>query len=332
MMWCIIISMTSNTKPKVSIVCTNYNKGEWIKEAMDSFLKQKTDFPFEIIMIDDKSTDGSDKIIKEYAKKYPEIVRAHFNTKNLGITKTWIKVCKFAKGEYIARCDGDDYWINNEKLQMQVDALRENKKSKWCSTDYDIYNVDSGKIEKNIFENEKVNRTKNFSEMLAKSGWTMASSWLVEAELMININNTLDVNAEDDTFNIQLDLFNKTTLTYVPVSTVVYRVNEGSDSRPEDAKRQIERQKNMLKTQFDYAKKYQDKINLSVVKELIKMSFYNEMLSFERLNIVKQKDELIREQDEIIREKDKIINNILNSKKYRAISKLVEILKKLKIR
>ena len=114
----------------VSIVCTNYNKGPWIVDAIESFLRQKTNFVYEIIIIDDKSTDNSPEIIKKYAEEHSDKIRAIFNRKNLGITKTWKKVCRQANGKYIARCDGDDYWIDNYKLQKQVDALRKNRKSK----------------------------------------------------------------------------------------------------------------------------------------------------------------------------------------------------------
>ena len=80
---------------KVSIICTNYNKGDWVREAIDSFLNQETNFDFEIIIIDDASTDHSYEIIQEYQNKFPEKVRTFRNEVNLGITKTWQK--KFAE-------------------------------------------------------------------------------------------------------------------------------------------------------------------------------------------------------------------------------------------
>ena len=108
---------------KVSIIRTNYNKGDWVREAIDSFLNQETNFDFEIIIIDDASTDHSYEIIQEYQNKFPEKVRTFRNEVNLGITKTWKKICREAKGQYIARCDSDDFWTDPLKLQKQVDLL-----------------------------------------------------------------------------------------------------------------------------------------------------------------------------------------------------------------
>ena len=92
---------------KVSIICTNYNKEAWIEEAIQSFLNQKCNFDYEIILVDDASSDHSPQIIEHYAKQFPEKIKAVFHQENLGITKTWIEACKLAQGDYIARCDGD---------------------------------------------------------------------------------------------------------------------------------------------------------------------------------------------------------------------------------
>ncbi len=122
---------------KVSIICTNYNKGDWVREAMDSFLNQKTNFDFEIIIIDDASTDHSYEIIQEYQNKFPEKVRTFRNEVNLGIARTWKKVCQEAKGQYIARCDSDDFWTDPLKLQKQVDLLDASSDSLWSNTEFD---------------------------------------------------------------------------------------------------------------------------------------------------------------------------------------------------
>lgn len=243
-------------KPLVSIVCTNYNKGDWICEAIDSFLRQKTNFSYEIILIDDKSTDKSLKIIKDYAEKYPDKIRAFYNDDNLGITKTWIKICTKARGKYIARCDGDDYWVDDNKLQKQVDLLESNKDSKWCNTDFDIVNADGEMTAKSAFENKIIKLADTYEKMLITKGFTMASTWLVDTKLMLSINNELDQDAKDDTFNIQLDLFQKTKLTYLPEPTTAYRLINESDSHTIDIEKMKARQKKLISTQKEYINKY----------------------------------------------------------------------------
>lgn len=127
---------------KVSIICTNYNKGPWISEALDSFLAQQTSFDVEIIVIDDASTDHSRQILMDYQASFPDRIRLIVNEVNLGIARTWVKACLEAKGQYIARCDGDDYWTDTLKLQKQVDLLDSSPDSKWSNTDFDFVDTD----------------------------------------------------------------------------------------------------------------------------------------------------------------------------------------------
>lgn len=301
----------------VSIICTNYNKGDWIGEAIESFLRQKVDFRYEIIVIDDKSTDHSPSIIREYAKKYPETVRVFFNKKNLGITKTWIKICKEAKGKYIARCDGDDYWVDDKKLQKQVEQLEKSKESLWCSTDYDTINPEGELMQRSVFENGLVDRSTSYAEMLAKKGFTAPSTWLVETNLIQKINAGIDSTAVDDTFNIQLDLFNKTRLTYMPEATAVYRVNDGSDSRPVEIENIRSRHEKLLKTQLEYIEKYKDVDYVEILKILLRRSLLYEMWAIERLQIVHDQQKHINELDNIIKYKDRQISDIINSRRYK---------------
>ena len=311
--------------PLVSIVCTNYNKGVWIRDAIESFLRQNTSFEYEILLIDDKSTDKSPEIIAEYEGKYPDKIRAFYNNKNLGITKTWIKICLEARGKYIARCDGDDYWINDNKLQKQVDSLENSKNSLWCSTDYDIITPEGKVIHRSAFETGLVDRANSYAEMLATKGFTMASTWLVGADLMRKINAEIDSSAVDDTFNIQLDLFNRTKLTYLPEVTVVYRINEGSDSRPIEMSKITSRSQRLLKTQLEYIKKYKDIDYEEIIELVLSRDMRNELLAIERLQLIHDQRRHIAEQESRIFGLEKSINAVTSSISYRVSSKLAKI-------
>ncbi|PWM79670.1 MAG: glycosyl transferase family 2 [Phascolarctobacterium sp.] len=135
--------MNSNI-PLVSVVCTCYNHGKYIREALDSILKQKTNFMFEVIVHDDASTDNSAEIIKEYYNNYPDIIVPILQTenqysKNVRINSTFIypKV----RGKYIALCECDDYWIDDTKLQKQVEYLESHAECSACI--HSAYKVDA---------------------------------------------------------------------------------------------------------------------------------------------------------------------------------------------
>lgn len=112
----------------VSVICATYNHEKFIAKAIDGFLMQKTNFKYEVVIHDDASTDRTVEIIKEYQKKYPDIIKPIFEEENQyskGVSVTKITSLQ-ANGKYVAICEGDDYWTDPNKLQMQVDFLENN--------------------------------------------------------------------------------------------------------------------------------------------------------------------------------------------------------------
>lgn len=112
--------------PIVSICCTTYNHEPYIAEAINGFLMQETDFPFEILIRDDCSTDNTVEIVKQYYNQYPNLIKPVFekeNTYSKGV-KPMPQLYQRAKGKYIALCEGDDYWTDPLKLQKQVEFLK----------------------------------------------------------------------------------------------------------------------------------------------------------------------------------------------------------------
>ena len=243
---------------KVSIICTNYNKGDWVREAMDSFLNQKTNFDFEIIIIDDASTDHSYELIQEYQNKFPEKVRTFRNEVNLGIARTWKKVCQEAKGQYIARCDSDDFWTDPLKLQKQVDLLDASTDSLWSNTEFDMVDLDGNIFQKDAFANKALPLIDSYEEMLVMKGMTMASTWLVDTALMQDVSAQISDTATDDTFELQLELFKRTKISFLSDSTTVYRMNLGSDSKPMTLETAERRFTGILDSQIKYLNKYPD--------------------------------------------------------------------------
>lgn len=135
--------------PLASICCITYNHASYIQDAIDSFLMQETRFPFEILVHDDASTDGTTEIILDYAKKYPDIIKPIIQTKNqyakCGLINPRFVFPK-AKGKYIALCEGDDYWTDTTKLQKQVSFLEDNPEYVITYTDSQPFN-ENGKLD-----------------------------------------------------------------------------------------------------------------------------------------------------------------------------------------
>lgn len=123
-------------KPVVSICCMAYNHEPYIEDALEGFLIQETDFPFEILIHDDASTDKTADIIREYEATYPNLIKPIYQTENQfsqGIKPNHDFNFPRAKGEYIALCEGDDYWTEKKKLQKQIKFLNENNDYTVCA-------------------------------------------------------------------------------------------------------------------------------------------------------------------------------------------------------
>ena len=112
---------------KLSICCITYNHEKFIAAALNSFLMQNLSFDYEIIISDDHSKDNTSQILSDYKTKYPDKIKLLLNEQNIGMMPNFIKALNNCRGEYIAICDGDDYWTDNSKLQKQVDFLDAHK-------------------------------------------------------------------------------------------------------------------------------------------------------------------------------------------------------------
>lgn len=137
----------------VSIVCNTFNHENYIADALDSFLMQKTEFHYEILIHDDASTDNTAAIIRKYEEKYPDIIKPIYQKVNQYSLKTPIGPTyqiPRARGKYIAYCEGDDYWIDCFKLQKQVNALESQPEIDICTHAATEVDADTKKIKSKI--------------------------------------------------------------------------------------------------------------------------------------------------------------------------------------
>lgn len=152
---------------KVSVCVLAYNQRNFIEKCICGIVSQKTNFEFEVLVHDDASTDGTAEIIKEYEKKYPNIIKPIYQKENrfskgVQISKTYNY--PRAKGKYIAFCEGDDYWTDENKLQAQVDFLDNNPEFTGCFTKT---------LRKNVITNEDICYKPSDEELNGKNVFTI---------------------------------------------------------------------------------------------------------------------------------------------------------------
>lgn len=130
------MNKTIDTRPiMVSIRCATYNHAPYIRQCLDGFVMQKTNFRFEAIVHDDASTDGTTEIVREYAEKYPDIIKPMYEKENQysrNLPAMNDAINERLVGKYVAICEGDDYWTAPQKLQNQFDYLEEHPECSMC--------------------------------------------------------------------------------------------------------------------------------------------------------------------------------------------------------
>jgi glycosyltransferase involved in cell wall biosynthesis/GNAT superfamily N-acetyltransferase len=173
--------MTYYTNPKnplVSICCVTYNHEPYIHDCLNGFIMQKTNFPFEVLIHDDASTDKTADIIREYEAKYPNIIKPVYQSENQFSKKVGINITyQFprAKGKYIALCEGDDYWTDPLKLQKQVDFLEANEEYSACGHTAKVLYENTGREE--LYPDITENKTCTYQHTIEK--WIMTTASIV---------------------------------------------------------------------------------------------------------------------------------------------------------
>jgi len=128
----------ANDDCAVTVCCITYKHEDYIRQALDGFLMQKTNFKFKVFVGEDCGPDGTADIIREYAEKYPDIIVPFIREKNMGAQTNLIDLCNKANSPYIAFCEGDDFWIDEYKLQKQFDYMQTHEDVRMCYTRTEI--------------------------------------------------------------------------------------------------------------------------------------------------------------------------------------------------
>jgi len=111
---------------KITVAINTYNHDAFLDQALEGVLMQQTTYPYEVLVVDDCSTDGTPDVLEHYARRHPGLIRAIVNERNQGALSSMIQLFEQARGDYVATFDGDDYWTDPAKLQLQVSFLEAN--------------------------------------------------------------------------------------------------------------------------------------------------------------------------------------------------------------
>lgn len=131
--------------PRVSIVMPTYNHARYIQQAIEGVLSQRADFDYQLIIGDDCSVDGTGELCQRYADAHPQRIVLHRRPQNIGAQRNWAQLYESARGEFLALCDGDDYWTHPHKLAHQVALLEANPHWSGCFHRAKIFDEGSGK-------------------------------------------------------------------------------------------------------------------------------------------------------------------------------------------
>ncbi len=218
----------------VSVIICCYNQENTISQTIDCVLNQKCNFKYEIIIGEDCSTDNTRNICKEYQNKFPELINLSNYEKNFGAVKNWISCINVAKGKYITTCAGDDYWHNENKLQIQVDYMNMHDKCGVLHTDYDILNPFTNKLQKSVSENKKNKiegycQTEIFNGKLDICGPTVCFRKDL-FDKYVSTDKYLELKFPIEDWPTWVILSNYATVNFLPISTSTYRKGKRHNS------------------------------------------------------------------------------------------------------
>lgn len=210
----------NNTEIIVSICCVTYNHENFIIDCIEGFVKQKTNFNYEILIHEDASTDNTTAIVREYEKKYPELIKVIYQTENQFLKQNVLHnlLIPMAKGKYIALCEGDDYWTDSAKLQKQIDFLEANEEYSYCGhKSKSKSNSDINKISINLQEF-------GFKELIRKN--LLNTSTLMFRKDSIIVSPTIMKNIDAGDWFLQLFAIKNSKAYVLPDYMGVYRLHE----------------------------------------------------------------------------------------------------------
>lgn len=279
--------------PLVSVLMLTYMHEFYISESIQKVLDQKTDFPIELIIADDCSPDETHKVVQQFVHSHPKghLIRYFRHQVNKGMAQNFVWALEACTGKYIAICEGDDFWHNSSKLQIQVDYLEKNEDHGLLFTDFDLLNEKSKSIVSSY--NKLVKRTipvgNIFQHLLYDNPFVTCTSMFRRVCLKDFHYDFESKKIPMRDASLWLHIAAKWKVGYIDQSTATYRVLENSASHYSDFNKEVEFRKSSLRVsefyanhygvKFDYRRK-EKAIKSSLIKSLIQKNQYKYLLGF----------------------------------------------------
>lgn len=268
-------------RPFVFVRCMTFNHEAYIKDALNGFVMQQTNFPFVVAIVDDASTDNNARVIREYLQRvcdsdsikstieeYGKVIDATpLDNPNCLLHVVLLNENHYLKktkrpyyaqyedaAQYVAMCEGDDYWTDPLKLQKQVDFLEANPEYGLCYTDYNRLEDATHTLTESMFEKQNQYRPIFYEQHLLKPGYLAPMTWLYRHELMTLIAKA-NVHT-DGTYAYMLEFLYNSKVAYIPQVTAVYRSHAGSASFSSDDKTFFRYTIGVFRTQIHYTQEY----------------------------------------------------------------------------
>ncbi|QGW01533.1 glycosyltransferase [Proteus terrae subsp. cibarius] len=267
----------------VSIICCTYNQELYISDAINSFLSQKTKYKFEIIIHNDCSTDNTSDILISFKERYPNIIQIIKPKENLyskyGINAPGLNAISQSLGKYIAFCEGDDFWIDKNKIQAQISTLENNSNINICFTAAKHLFMDKNKL---IDFANYCNSIKRFtlSDAIIKGGGFMPTTTIMVRKDTLSTLPNWFINAPVGDYFLQMHCSNPHGSIYIPESTAVYRINSQgswSDTRNKISSDRIMKESEDYENYLNYLKEYypidNKVIDIAISQQLTTLAF-----------------------------------------------------------
>lgn len=208
-------------KPVVSVVMITYNHGPYIADAIEGVISQKTGFPIEIIIGEDCSTDNTRRIVLDYQRRYPQLVRVIYSDRNVGMQRNSQRVHEAARANYIAYCEGDDVWIDDRKLEKQVSVMKSEPDCSMVFHAAKIIREEKGTVEVRHYGSS----VKTFSldeVVLAGGGFILTASTMVRGTLVNPVPGWID-DCEVGDYPFGVHCASRGQVIYLPDVMSIYR-------------------------------------------------------------------------------------------------------------